>query len=192
MADGPAALVDAERARLRDRIERNEARSNHDATERTVRGRCGTIPQTEAGVPAWAQAAAQHTAETDPAVIEARTMAEQARDELRELTRRHSQESIALSQRAFGNTTPSTVVRRVAQLHRQAQDSQTLERLEALPLPEDAKLVRERALHVEAERLAAEQDRKAAEARAQQLGQSLTRPSDPRRPGAERGIGLSL
>lgn len=85
---------------------------------------------------------------------------------------RQMRESIALSQRALGGSTPSRVIAHAVKLRTQAgRDRRDFARIEALPVIEAAQLVRELTAGAEAEREAAEHARAVREARAAQLEQ---------------------
>jgi RecA/RadA recombinase len=141
----------------------NNADARRAETERVVRGRWQSVPRSESNLPAWSESVAQHEAGLVPAVVEARAEATQTRQIVSEIIARQSREHMALYERVFGNRRPSAVAARVKSLLEQvAQDRRYLTQLDALPPDEAVKLVA-------AQRLAAEESHRAAEARATRL-----------------------
>ncbi|MGB3376460.1 MAG: TrwC relaxase, partial [Microbacterium sp.] len=135
-----------------------------------VRQRWGGLPTGAGGLEPWAETVAGRQADTDPHVIETRQEAQQAHREQGRMVERQMRDSIALSQRALGGSTPSRVIAHAAKLRKQAErDRRDLARIEALPVTEAAQYLRELAARDEAERQAAESARAAREARAAQL-----------------------
>lgn len=148
----------------------NNADARRAETERAVRDRWQSVPGSESNLPAWSESAAQPEASHVPAVVEARAEATQARQIVREITARQSREHTALYERALGNRRPSAIAARVNALREQAaQDRRYLAQLDVLPPYEALQLVHRRAAQAEAERLVAEEARRAVEARAKQL-----------------------
>lgn len=166
-----------------------EAAGEHRATEDAVRRHWGGLPTGAAGVEAWAETVAGKQADADPRVTETRNEAQQAHREQRRMVDRQMRESIALSQRALGNSTPSRVIAHAAKLREQAErDRSDLARIEALPVLEAAQLVSELTARAEAERQAAERAQAAREARAAQLGGFATRTRHDGPTPPDRGI----
>ncbi|PJJ55383.1 MobF family relaxase [Compostimonas suwonensis] len=168
-----------------------EAAGEHRATEDAVRRRWGGLPPGAGGVESWAETVAGKQADADPHVTETRNEAQQTHREQGRMVERHLHESIAMSQRALGGSTPSRVIAHAAKLRKQAErDRHDLARIEALPVTEAAQYVRELTARAEAEREAAERARAAREARAAQLEQFPPSPGHDRT-GPERG-GLGM
>lgn len=205
--DGTDYLIARERAieadhakttagRLRRRsATRTAAEANaaeRDARAR-VRDRWARLPQSARALPEWAEAVAGQQAGTDPRVPEAAQDATQAHRDQQQLTSRHRAETDALHRRTLTRTTPTGLARGAAKLRRQAEQDRTdLARIEALPIPEAAQLARERAMQIDAERIAAEQAKDALDARAKQLGSAPTPRPDSGRRGPECDFGPSL
>ncbi len=148
----------------------NNADARRAETERVVRGRWQSVPRSESNLPAWSESVAQHEASHVPAVAEARAEATQARQIVSEITARQSREHTALYERVLGNRRPSAIAARVKALREQAaQDRRYLAQLDVLLPDEAVKLVNERAAQDEAQRLAAEESRRAAEVGATRL-----------------------
>lgn len=148
-----------------------EADARREAAEWIVHGRWQSIPHSESGLPAWAEAVAQRQADHAPKIVEARAEATQAHQVVGEIAERQSREHTALYERLLGNRRPDAVAARVKNLREQAtRDRRYLSQLDALPPDEAVQLVRERAAQDEAHRLAAEEARGAAEALAKRLG----------------------
>ncbi len=72
------------------------------ATEDAARRRWGGVPQTDARIPAWAEAAVK-LADADPQVVEARQDAEHAHRAQQQLTRVHMDARAGLRRRIFGD-----------------------------------------------------------------------------------------
>ncbi len=183
-ADGAGLLVAQQAANAAHRAKESASRfrkrsatrsaNNADArraeTERVVRGRWQSVPRSESNLPAWSESVAQHEAGHVPAVVEARAEATQARQIVSEIIARQSREHTALYERVLGNRRPSAVAARVKALREQvAQDRRYLTQLDALPPDEAVKLVHERAAQDDAQRLDAEESRRAAEVGATRL-----------------------
>lgn len=159
----------------------NNADARRAETERVVRGRWQSVPRSESNLPAWSESVAQHEASRVPAVVEARVEAAQARQIANEITARQSREHMALYERVLGDRRPSAVAARVKALREKAaQDRRYLAQLDALPPDEAVKLVNERAAQDEAQRLAAEESRRAAEVGATRLDALRNEPSRDR------------
>lgn len=170
----------------------NEA-TTYDSAVRTLRGRWNSVPHSEAAIAAWARAAAEREVETDSRVVGARQEAEQAYRKRQKLAHRHTRARTALTRRILGDTTSRTAATRAIRLRSQAMKARRdLSQIEALPLAEAARLVRERIKQTEAHRLAAEQQRRAAEARGAKPGTFPARPAEPRRSGPERNTVPSM
>lgn len=148
----------------------NNADARRAKTERVVRGRWQSVPRSESNLPAWSESVAQHGAGHVPAVVEARAEATQAHQIVREIIARQSREHMALYERVLGNRRPSTVAARVKALREQAaQDRRYLAQIDALPPDEAVKLVHKCAAQIEAQRLEAEEARRAAKARTKRV-----------------------
>lgn len=147
-----------------------------------MRDRWQSVPGSESDLPAWSESVAQHEAGHVPAVVEARAEATQTRQIVSEVTARQSREHMALYERVLGNRRPSAIAARVKALREQAaQDRRYLAQLDVLPPDEAVKLVHERAAQDSAQRLVAEETHRAAEARAAELRQSVSRREPERR-----------
>lgn len=172
-----AHRVRASAGRFRKRAALRTARevdARRDAAEQAIRDRWQSLPHSAASLPAWAEAVAQREANVMPEVVEAREAANRAHAEAENISARQTREYMALSQRVLGNRQPSVVAARIEKLRKQtAQDRRYRAQLDELTPPAAAQLVRERAAHAEAQRLAAEETRRAAEARAAQLDAPL-------------------
>jgi len=130
-----------------------EATEAHGTVEDAMRRRWGDVPQTPAGIAAWAEAIAGQGADADPRVIEAQQDAARAHQQLRHLTVHHADARAALW-RSVGEW-PSGVEARATELRSGvAQARRTLAEIEALPLTEAAQLIRDRAAQAAAERTA--------------------------------------
>jgi conjugative relaxase-like TrwC/TraI family protein len=152
----------------------NDADTRRKEAERAVHDRWQSTPHSESGLSAWAEAVAQREADHMPEAVGARAEAAQARQIVSEMTERQSREHMALYERVLGNRRPSALAARVKALREQAaQGRRYLVQLNALPPDEAVQLIQERASQAEAKRLAAEEARRAAEARAAELRQAL-------------------
>lgn len=80
----------------------NKARTLADSAQTTARGRWGSVPQTEAGVTAWAQQVVEEHAAAHPRVTAAARAADAARENLAEVRARHERERPALLSQIFG------------------------------------------------------------------------------------------
>ena len=170
-----------------------EAAGEHRATEDAVRRRWGSLPTGAGGLEPWAETVAGKQADGDPRVTETRQLAEQAHRDRQQLTARQMRESIALSQRALGGSTPSRVVAHAAKLRKQAaRDRYDLAQIETMSLHEAAQFVRDRAAQAESVRIAAEGKKAAAQARAAKLGRFASPSTNSQRPGLQRDFGPSL
>ncbi|GAB2528116.1 hypothetical protein GCM10027064_26080 [Microbacterium petrolearium] len=171
----------------------NNADARSAETEQAVRDRWQSVPRSESNLPAWSESVAQHEASHVPAVLEARAEATQARQIVSKIVARQSREHSALYERVLGNRHPSAVAARVKVLREQAaQDRRYLAQLDALPPDEAVKLVHERAAQDEAQRLAAEDSRRAAEAPAAELRQRLPRWEPGRKAGRRTSPGPAM
>ncbi|MFT4233707.1 MAG: AAA family ATPase, partial [Microbacterium sp.] len=170
-----------------------EAADDHRTTEDAVRRRWGGLPIGAGGLEPWAETVAGMQADADPRVMETRQVAEQAHRDRQQLNARQMRESVALSQRALGGSTPSRVIAHVAKLRKQVErDRRALAQIEALSLPEAVHFVRDRAAKAESARIAAEGKKAAAQARAAELGPFASLSANSRRPRLERDFGPSL
>ncbi|WOF22567.1 hypothetical protein N8K70_14385 [Microbacterium betulae] len=141
------------------------------STEDAVRRRWGSLAAGAGGPEGRAETVAGNQADADPRVTETRQVAEHAHRRRQQLNARQMRESIALSQRALGGSTPSRVIAHAVELRKQSErDRRALARSEALPVAEAAQLVRELAARDEAERQALERAQAARQKRIAQLG----------------------
>lgn len=150
------------------------------------------MPQTTANVPLWAENVANAQADTDPRVGDANRDAEHTHREQQRRAERRADERAALRGRIFGNQPPGTAEARAVQWRGRAEQARGgLAEIEALPVTEAARVVRDRTARVEAERAAADRTQAARDARAAQLHQFQSPSSDHERRGPERdGIGM--
>ncbi|GAA1557652.1 MobF family relaxase [Brevibacterium picturae] len=163
------------------------------ATEDAARRRWGGVPQTDTRIIAWAEAAAGKQADADPQVVEAQQDAERVHGEQRQLTKAHADARASLRRRIYGDRRPVDPVQRAAGWRTRAEQARDdLAQIEALPLDQAAQLVRDRAAQTEMERIAAEQVKVAAKARAAKLARFPSPSSEHRRSGPERDFGPSL
>ena len=189
-----ATAASATAGRLRKRAaerDATEATGTHHATEDALRRCWGGVPTGTTGVQPWAEAVAGKQADTDPRVTQSRRHAQQTHREQHHLAERHLRESALLRRRVLGFATVSTAISRAAQWHSRAdQTRRDLAEIEALPVTEAARLVRERAARAEVELEAAKCAPAVRDARAVQLGQ-FQPSSDHGRTGPERdALGL--
>jgi hypothetical protein len=118
-----------------------------------MRRRWEDVPQTPAGIAAWAEAVAGRGADADPRVIEARQDAARARQQLRHLTV-HQADARAALRSSIGEG-PTGVEARAAALRGGLELARrTLAEIEALPVAQAAQLIRERAAQAVAARTA--------------------------------------
>lgn len=163
------------------------------ATEDAARRRWGGVPQADTRIRAWADAAAGKQADADPQVVQVRQDAEYARRAQQQLARAHMDARASLRRRIYGDQRPVDPIQRVADWRTRAQQARDeLAQIEALPISEAAQLVRDRTAQAELERIAAEQAKAAAAARAAKLARFPSPSSDHRRSGPERDFGPSL
>lgn len=154
-----------------------------------MHARWQSIPHSESGLAAWAEAVAQRQADHAPEIIEARAEAKKAHQIAKEIAARHSREYMGMYERVLGNRRPSAVAARVESLREQAaKDRRYLAQLERLPPDEAVQIIRERAAKDEAQRLAGEEDRRAAEANESRLAWTRHRDSDPHRTPPRHGL----
>ncbi|RRJ86215.1 TrwC relaxase [Gulosibacter macacae] len=161
------------------------ADARREAAECIVHGRWQSIPHSESGLLAWAEAAAQHQAYHAPEIIEARAEAAKTHQIAKEIAGRHSREHTALYERVLGNRRPDVVAARVKNLREQAtRDRHYLAQLDALPPDEAVQLIHERAVQAETR---ADETRRAAEVRAKRLDDpSRSEPDGGRFPRVDR------
>ncbi|UGS27810.1 AAA family ATPase [Microbacterium resistens] len=140
--------------------------ARREAAEHIVHVRWQSIPHSESGLAAWAEAVAQRQADHAPEIIEARAEATKAHQIVSETATRQSRERAALYERVLENRRTDAVAARVKNLREQAtRDRRYLTQLDALRPNEAVQLVRERAAQEEAQRLAAERARQIAGSR---------------------------
>jgi hypothetical protein len=163
----------------------------HRTIETAARKRWGPLPETLAGVEPWAATIAAGEAHADPRVTEARTRADDARQEQGRLSTRRMTARAALVREVLGDRTPRNVQGQAAKWRERADDARrTLAAIKALPPVEAAQRIRarieqEQAQHDVAERILAERHAHAA-----QLHDFTRRPPDTGLRSPERGIGL--
>jgi hypothetical protein len=162
----------------------------HRTIETAARKRWGPLPETLAAVESWAATIAARETDADPRVTEARTRADDARQEQGRLSTRRMTARTDLVREVLGDRTPRNVQGQAAKWRERADAARrTLAAIEALPPVEAARRIRarieqEQAQHAVAERILAER-----QAHAAQLHDFTHRPPDGvKRP--ERGIGL--
>ena len=162
-----------------------DADTRREAAERIVHARWQSIPHSESGLPAWAEAAGQRQADHAPEIIEARAEATKVRQIAKEIAARQSREHTALYERVLENRRPDAVAARVKKLHEQAtRDRRYLSQLDALPPDEAVQLIHLRAAQAEAR---AAESRTAAEVRAKHLDNpSRSEPDGGRSPRVDR------
>ncbi|GAB3036504.1 MobF family relaxase [Parafrigoribacterium mesophilum] len=169
-----------------------EADAHRAETEQAIRERWESLPDSEAGLSAWAEVVARRAADAMPEVADTREAAKRAHADAEMISARQTREYMALYQRVIGARQPSVVSARVEKLRKQtAQDRRYLAQLDGLSPREAAQVVRERAAHAETQRLTAEETRKAAGARAAQLDAPLherDRGHSPYRDGQSLGL----
>lgn len=123
-----------------------DAEDEYRTVEEAVRRGWGDIPYLTTSLPAWAKAVAEQQAETDPRLIEAQQAAEQAHQELRQLTRRHRDARAAHWDSTDVAQEPPNIVRaHVAEWRNHANEARRdLAEIEALPVVDAAELIGER------------------------------------------------
>jgi hypothetical protein len=184
------ARVDAgpfgKRAAIRNAKEADARRAEID---HAVRQRWQSVPYSEAGLFAWAAVVTQREADATPEVVETREVAKRAHADARKISARQTREYMALNEQVLGSRQPSVVAARSEKLRKQAaHDRRYLAQLDTLPPGEALQLVRKHAAQVEAQRLAADEVRNAAEAGTARHGQDPER----RRQGPRRDVGRRL
>ncbi|HEY5224889.1 MAG TPA: MobF family relaxase [Microbacteriaceae bacterium] len=168
-----------------------DAAGEHDATEDMVRRRWGVVPQTTSGIPSWAESVAHTHADADPRVAEVNRDVEQTRSEQKRLAEHRADERAALHRRILGNIPLGTAEGRAAQWRTRAEQARRdLAEIEALPVTEAARLGRDRAARVQAERAAAEHTKVARDAQAAKLDQFRSASDERQRPAPALGLGL--
>ncbi|TAM69287.1 MAG: TrwC relaxase [Microbacteriaceae bacterium] len=166
-----------------------EAAGEHDATKEMVRQRWGTVPQTTTRIPSWAASVAHTQADADPRVAEANRHVEQTRSEQKRLAEHRADERAVLRRRIFGKKPLDTAEGRAARWRTRAEQARRdLAEIEALPVTEAARLVRDRAARVQAERTAGERALAARDAQAVRLGQFGSASNGHQRLGPDRGL----
>ncbi|MEZ3160981.1 hypothetical protein AB1K54_10615 [Microbacterium sp. BWT-B31] len=166
------------------------ANEEHNTVETAGRARWHSLPETEAGVEAWATSMAHREADADPRVTTAQERAAEARQEQHQLTARQMQERADLRGQVFGDRKPSDPHAQAARWQERAETARRdLTAIEALPTVEAAQLIRTRAAQEQAAREAAEHALAERRARAAQLDFTpRTRGHGPTPPS--RGLGL--
>ena len=153
-----------------------------------VRERWGDVPLSTTHLPFWAEAVAERRVRADARVIAAQQAAEHAHLEQGELTATHAAARSALGQGIGGGYLPSSLRARVTELRSHAQQTRhDLAEIEALPVTEVEKLIRDRAAQAGAEKVVEAAGRaRAANAR------GLSSPTPVYYPGPQRDFGPSL
>lgn len=166
------------------------ANLEHDMVEAAGRARWRSLPETPAGVEAWATSVARREADTDPRVTMARERAAEARQDQQRLVARQMQERADLRRQVFGDRKPSDPRAQATRWQERAETARRdLAAIEALPPLEAAQLIRTRAAQAQAARETAERALAERRARAAQLEVTpRTRGHGPTPPS--RGLGL--
>ncbi len=165
----------------------SEVADEHRTIETAGRSRWGRLPETPAGVEAWAASVARREADADPRVIETKEQTEQARHEQQQLAPRQAQERRNLRRQLLGDRAPSRAGAQAGRWReRAAAARRDLATIEALPPTEAAELLRARAEQEQAKREAVDHTLAEREARAAQLHDFTRRPPDhgPTTPGS--------
>lgn len=166
-----------------------EADTRSAKIEQAIRNRWQSVPHSEAGLPAWVDAVTQREADALAEVVETREVAKRAHADAGKISARQTREYMALYEQVLGSHQPGVVAARSEKLRKQAaHDRRYLAQLDTLPPGEAVQLVREHAAQAEAQRLAAEEVRNAAEARTARHRQDTER----RRQGPRRDVGRRL
>ncbi len=169
----------------------SEATDEHRTIETAGLSRWGRLPETPAGVEAWAASVARREADADPRVIETQEQAEQARYEQQQLAARQAQERQNLGRQLLGERAPSRAGAQAGRWReRAAAARRDLATIETLPPTEAAKLIRARAEQEQTKREAIERTLAEREARAAQLHDFTRRPLDDGPTTPDRGLGL--
>jgi hypothetical protein len=132
----------------------------HRTIEAAALRRWGTLPQTPIGIDAWAEDVATTQADSDPRISQAREQADRLRDEYAQLAGRQQRERAALQRKVYGKQPPTSALAQASRWRDRAIGArQALTEIEALPVTEAARLLRERDLHQRAQERAQEQKR---------------------------------
>ena len=166
------------------------ANEEHGEVEAAGRARWHSLPETTAGVEAWATSVAHREADADPRVTTARERAAGARQDQQRLVARQMQERANLRRQVFGDRKPSDPRAQAARWQERGEAARRdLAAIEALPPVEAAQLIRTHAAEEQAAREAAERALAELRARAAQLNSTpRTRGHGPTSPS--RGLGL--
>ncbi len=166
------------------------ANEEHGAVEAAGRARWHSLPETMAGVEAWATPVAHREADADPRVTTAQERAAEARQDQQRLIARQMQERANLRRQVFGDRKPSDPRAQAARWQERGEAARRdLAAIEALPPAEAAQLIRTHAAQEQAAREAAERALAERRARAAQLNSTpRTRGHGPTPPS--RGLGL--
>ncbi|MFC4241826.1 MobF family relaxase [Gryllotalpicola reticulitermitis] len=166
------------------------ATAEQHTIETAARQRWDRLPETPAGVPAWAALVAETEAGTDPRVTEGQGRADDALQDERRLAARHASERAELRGRLDGEPTPRTARAQATSWRDRAEAlRRDLTAIQTLPPAQAATLLRTRAAQEQARREAAEHALAERTARAAQLHDVTQREPDrgPLPPG--RGLG---
>ena len=166
------------------------ANEEHGAVEAAGRARWHSLPETAAGVEAWATSVAHHEVDADPRVTTAQERAVGARQDQQRLVARQMQERADVRRQVFGDRKPSDPRAQVARWQQRAENTRRdLAAIEALPPVEAAQLIRTHAAQEQAAREATERALAEQRARAAQIEVThRTRGHGPTPPS--RGLGL--
>ena len=166
------------------------ANEEHGEVEAAGRARWHSLPETTAGVEAWATSVAHREADADPRVTTARERAAGARQDQQRLVARQMQERANLRRQVFGDRKPSDPRAQAARWQERGEAARRdLAAIEALPPVEAAQLIRTHAAEEQAAREAVERALAELRARAAQLNSTpRTRGHGPTSPS--RGLGL--
>ncbi len=166
------------------------ANEEHGAVEAAGRARWHSLPETAAGVEAWATSVAHHEVDADPRVTTAQERAVGARQDQQRLVARQMQERADVRRQVFGDRKPSDPRAQVTRWQQRAENTRRdLAAIEALPPVEAAQLIRTHAAQEQAAREATERALAEQRARAAQIEVThRTRGHGPTPPS--RGLGL--
>lgn len=191
--EAPAAHRDARGLRKRNTARAlSAAVDEHRSIETAARRRWGTLPETTAALASWAASVAQQEADADPRVTEVRQRVDDTRQDQQHLTARQSRERADLRRQVLGDRAPSSTQAQAVRWRAQAEAARhNLAEVEALPITEAARLLRDRAARATAERTASEPATAATQAPVAEPDRWYS-PSPGHRPSRERDLGPSL
>lgn len=131
----------------------------HRTRETTALRRWGTLPQTTTDIDAWAEGVAEKQAESDPQVGQAREHAARLRDQYTQLAGRQGRERAVLQREVYGNKRPTSAQARAFRWRERASGArQALTEIDATPVTEADRSLRERDLRQRAQEHAREQE----------------------------------